>query len=273
MRIIKSTIVYVLAIVWLLVTGYPFVFIAQSSMKTMMEYFTSSVWALPEQFSLANYVEIIQAGFHNYFFNSIIVTTASVFLVMLTASMAEYAISRIRFRFSSLFYGLFLAGMMIPMHVTLIPVYNMTRQLGLYNSLAGLVGPYVAFSLPISIFILVGFMQSVPMELEEAAVMDGATRYQIYGKIILPVIRPALSTVAIYNLVHLWNEFVYALVLLSSPSKWVFTLGLWNFRGEYGIDIPLVMAGLVLSVLPLIVAYVFLHDQIIKGMTAGSVKG
>ena len=103
--------------------------------------------------------------------------------------------------------------------------------------------------------------------------MDGATRYQIYGKIILPVIRPALSTVAIYNLVHLWNEFVYALVLLSSPSKWVLTLGLWNFRGEYGIDIPLVMAGLVLSVLPLIVAYVFLHDQIIKGMTAGSVKG
>ena len=103
--------------------------------------------------------------------------------------------------------------------------------------------------------------------------VDGANRYQIYWHVILPVIKPAISTVVIYNMVMLWNEFVYALVLLSSPSKWILTLGLWNFRGEYGIHIPLVMAGLVLSVLPLIIAYVFFHEQIIKGMTAGSVKG
>lgn len=238
-----------------------------------MEYFTTSVWALPQKFHFANYLQIIQAGFLKYFLNSVIVSLVAVFLVVLTSSMAAYAISRIRFRFSKAIYGLFLAGMMIPMHVTLIPVYTMTRRLGLYDSLSGLVGPYVAFSLPISIFILVGFIQDIPLELEEAAVMDGANRYQIYGLVVLPVIKPALSTVMIYNMVMLWNEFVYALVLLSSPSKWVLTLGLWNFRGEYGIDIPLVMAGLVLSVLPLIIAYVFLHEQIIKGMTAGSVKG
>lgn len=273
MRIIGSTIKYILALAWLFVTGYPFVFIFQSSMKGMMEYFTTSVWSLPSQFQFGNYIQILQAGFHRYFFNSLFVTTIAVFLVALSASMAANAIARIPFRFSRAVYSLFLAGMMIPMHVTLIPVYNMTRQLGMYDSLAGLIGPYVASSLPVSIFIFVGFIQDIPIELEEAALVDGANRYQIYAHVILPVIKPAISTVVIYNMVMLWNEFVYALVLLSSPAKWILTLGLWNFRGEYGIDIPLVMAGLVLSVLPLIIAYVFFHEQIIKGMTAGSVKG
>src|SRR5690554_5764988 len=273
MRTVQNTVKYILALFWLFVTGFPLFFIFMSSLKGMMEYFTSSVWALPEEFQFGNYLQVFQAGFHKYFFNSLIVTSIVVFIVAISASMAANAIARFRFRYSNLVYSLFLAGMMIPMHITLIPVYNMTRQLGLYDSLAGLIGPYVSYSLPVSIFIFVGFIKEIPIELEEAAVVDGANRYQIYWHVILPVIKPAISTVVIYNMVMLWNEFVYALVLLSSPSKWILTLGLWNFRGEYGIHIPLVMAGLVLSVLSLIIAYVFFHEQIIKGMTAGSVKG
>ena len=273
MRILQNIVKYALALFWLFVTGFPFAFIFLSSMKGMMEYFTTSVWALPQQFQFGNYVQVIQAGFHSYFLNSLIVTFVDVFIVAMSASMAANVIARFMFKFGKWVYTLFLAGMMIPIHVTLIPVYNMTRHLGLYDSLAGLVGPYVAYSLPVSIFIFVGFIQDVPVELEEAALVDGANRYQIYWHVILPVIKPAISTVVIYNMVMLWNEFIYALVLLSSPSKWILTLGLWNFRGEYGIHFPLVMAGLVLSVLPLIIAYVFFHEQIIKGMTAGSVKG
>jgi len=272
-RVIGTILKYILALFWLFVTGFPFAFIFMSSLKGMMEYFTSSIWALPEQFQFGNYAQVLQAGFHRYFFNSLLVTSVAVFIVVISASMAANAIARFKFRWGGAVYALFLAGMMIPIHVTLIPVYNMTRQLGMYDSLLGLIGPYVAYSLPVSIFIFVGFIKEIPIELEEAAVVDGANRYQIYWHVILPVIKPAISTVAIYNMVMLWNEFIYALVLLSSPAKWILTLGLWNFRGEYGIHVPLVMAGLVLSVLPLIIAYIFFHEQIIKGMTAGSVKG
>ena len=264
MRILQNIVKYALALFWLFVTGFPFAFIFLSSMKGMMEYFTTSVWALPQQFQFGNYVQVIQAGFHRYFINSLIVTIVAVFNVAMSASMAANVIARFKFKFGKWVYTLFLAGMMIPIHVTLIPVYNMTRHLGLYDSLAGLVGPYVAYSLPVSIFIFVGFIQDVPVELEEAALVDGANRYQIYWHVIARDQAGHLHC-GDHNMVMLWNEFIYAPGAPFQPSKWILTLGLWEFRGEYGIHFPLVMAGLVLSVLPLIIAYVFFHEQIIKG--------
>ncbi|PUU94957.1 carbohydrate ABC transporter permease [Halanaerobium sp.] len=266
-------IVVLLAGIWLLITLYPFIFMLQTSMKTNMEYFTSSVWAFPENISLDNYLTAMNSGFIRFYLNSLFVTISSLVIIIISASMAAYMIAKIDFKLSNSVFSFFLAGMMIPIHITLIPVYKMTQTMGLYDKLTGLIGPYVAFSLPISIFILTGFIAEIPRELEEAAYIDGANIFQIFTKIIFPLIKPAVSTVAIYNLVLLWNEFIYALVLISNPDKWNLTLGLWNFQGQYGTNVPMVMTGVMLSVLPLLLFYIFLQEKVIKGMTAGAVKG
>ncbi len=272
-RGIKQACLYLFAAVWFVISFYPFIFMINTSLKGRMEFLIKPVWAFPEQFLYTNYVRVIEGGFFRFFFNSVSVSVISVVVIILVSSLASYVISRVRFRFSTLVYGLFVAGMMIPIHITLIPVYNLTRALGIYDSLAALVGPYVAFSLPISVFVLVGFMRDIPLELEEAAVMDGASRLRIYTKVVMPLSKPALSTVAIYSFILLWNEFIYALVLLTSKKNWNLTMGLWNFQGQYSIDIPLIMATLTLAALPLIMIYFFLQEQVIKGMTTGALKG
>lgn len=272
-RGIKQACLYLFAAVWFVISFYPFIFMINTSLKGRMEFLIKPVWAFPEQFLYTNYVRVIEGGFFRFFFNSVSVSVLSVAIIILVSSLASYVISRVRFRFSALVYGLFVAGMMIPIHITLIPVYNLTRALGIYDSLAALVGPYVAFSLPISVFVLVGFMRDIPLELEEAAVMDGASRLRIYTKVVMPLSKPALSTVAIYSFILLWNEFIYALVLLTSKKNWNLTMGLWNFQGQYSIDIPLIMATLTLAALPLILIYFFLQEQVIKGMTTGALKG
>ncbi|MEC9490211.1 MAG: carbohydrate ABC transporter permease [Halanaerobiales bacterium] len=270
---IKQLVIYLFLLVWLVITGYPLVFLVQNSFKIRMEFFRNPVWALPEQFTLQNYIDVMESGFYIYFINSIIVCFISVAIIILVSALASYAISRIDFKFNKLVYILFLAGMMIPIHSTLIPIYKITLSMGLYDRLSALIGPYVAFSLPISIFILTGFISDIPYELEEAAIIDGASRFRIFKDIILPLVKPAVATVAIYNLTLLWNQFAYALVLTSSPSKRILTLGLFEFQGQHGINIPLTLTALFLSVLPLIILYVFLQEHIIKGMTAGALKG
>ncbi|WP_076545534.1 MULTISPECIES: carbohydrate ABC transporter permease [Halanaerobium] len=270
---LKQLVIYIFLSVWLLITGYPLVFLVQNSFKIRMEFFRNPVWSLPEKFTWQNYIEVMKSGFYIYFINSIIVCFISVAIIIIVSALASYAISRIDFKFNKIVYILFLAGMMIPIHSTLIPIYKITLSMGLYDKLSALIGPYVAFSLPISVFILTGFINDIPYELEEAAIIDGASRFRIFRDIILPLVKPAIATVAIYNLTLLWNQFAYALVLTSSPSKRILTLGLFEFQGQHGINIPLTLTALFLSVLPLILLYVFLQEHIIKGMTAGALKG
>lgn len=270
---IKQLVIYFFLSIWLLITGYPLVFLVQNSFKIRMEFFRNPVWSLPETFTLQNYIDVMESGFYIYFINSIIVCFISVAIIIIVSALASYAIARIDFKFNKLIYILFLAGMMIPIHSTLIPIYKITLSMGLYDKLSSLIGPYVAFSLPISVFILTGFINDIPYELEEAAIIDGASRFKIFQAIILPLIKPAIATVTIYNLTLLWNQFAYALVLTSSPSKRILTLGLFEFQGQHGINIPLTLTALFLSVLPLILLYLFLQEHIIKGMTAGALKG
>jgi raffinose/stachyose/melibiose transport system permease protein len=270
---LKQLVIYLFLLIWLLITGYPLVFLVQNSFKIRMEFFRNPVWSLPENFTFQNYIEVMESGFYIYFINSLIVCFISVAIIIIVSALASYAISRIDFKFNKIVYILFLAGMMIPIHSTLIPIYKLTLSMGLYDRLSALIGPYVAFSLPISVFILTGFINDIPYELEEAAIIDGASRFRIFRDIILPLVKPAIATVAIYNLTLLWNQFAYALVLTSSPSKRILTLGLFEFQGQHGINIPLTLTALFLSVLPLILLYVFLQEHIIKGMTAGALKG
>lgn len=263
----------VLGLIWLAVTTVPFLFMVMTSLKTQQESFSSSVWTLPEAFNLSNYVDVLSGSFLTYLKNSVMVVAISVLLVMLIASMAAYAFARIRFRFNEALFGLIVAGMIVPIHITLVPIYLMTRQMGLYDSPFALIGPYVATSLPISVFILTEFMRQIPKELEEAARLDGCGPFTIYFKIFLPLSGPGLSTVAIYNGIMMWNEFIFAYVLTSSTSNRTLPMAVWDFQGQYASNIPAILAVVTLTSLPLIVAYAFGQEKIVNGMMAGSLKG
>ena len=263
----------VLGLLWLAVTTLPFIFMVLTSLKTQQETFTGAVWALPERFNLGNYADVLSGNFLVYLRNSVMVVTLSVALILLIASMAAYAFARLRFSFDGPLFGLVVAGMVVPIHITLVPIYLMTRDMGLYDTPFALVGPYVATSLPVSIFILTEFMRQIPKELEEAALLDGCGPFVIFGRIFLPLSGPGLSTVAIYNAIMLWNEFIFAYVLTSSTNNRTLPLAVWDYQGQYTANIPAILAVVTLTSLPLIVAYAFGQERIVKGMMAGSLKG
>jgi raffinose/stachyose/melibiose transport system permease protein len=269
----RNLLVFGLALFWFLVAGLPFFFMAQTGLKEQFEVLTRSVWALPQNPSMANYAQVLAGRFLRFLGNSTFVVIISVFLILLISSMASYVFARINFRFSRVLFSLIMAGLIVPIHVTLIPVYLLTIRTGLYDSLWALVGPYVAFNIPVSVFILTEFMKQIPKELEDAARIDGSSPMGIFFRIILPLSTPGLATLAIYNAVTLWNEFVFAFVLTSSTNSRTLPLAIWEYQGEYTAHIPLIMSVLTLSTLPLIGAYLLAQEKLVKGIMAGAVKG
>ncbi|MGY2050320.1 carbohydrate ABC transporter permease [Methylobacterium sp. JK268] len=262
-----------LALAWLGVTTLPFGFAVLTSLKTAEETNTAPAWALPAGLNLANYAAALSGGFLTYLRNSLLVVSLSVALILVIASMAAFALARLRLRLEGALLGLIVAGMIVPVHVTLVPVYLLTRDLGLYDTPLALIGPYVATSLPVSVVILTEFMRQIPRELEEAARMDGCGPFGIYLRVVLPLSGPGLATVAIYDAIALWNEFIFAYVLTSSPRNRTLPLAVWDFQSQYSADIPSVLAVVTLTSLPLIAVYAVGQERIIKGMMAGSLKG
>ncbi|SCK15286.1 carbohydrate ABC transporter membrane protein 2, CUT1 family [Variovorax sp. HW608] len=265
--------IWALALAWLSVTLLPLAFVVFTSLKSQQDTFDSPVWALPSHLDWSHYVAVLQSGFFTYLRNSLFVVGVSVVLIVIVAAMAAYALSRLKFRFNKALFGLIVAAMIVPLHITLVPIYLMTRGLGLYDTPFALIGPYVATSLPVSVFILAEFMRQIPRELEEAAELDGCGPFTIFFKLFLPLSGPGIATVAIYNGIHLWNEFIFAYVLTSSPGNRTLPLALWDFQGEFSSNIPAMLAVVTLTSLPLIVAYAFGQERIVKGMMAGSLKG
>lgn len=276
--IIKKRICWIIAfffaIFWLLVTFIPFLFMVLNSLKEQFEMLTSGVFTLPKNPSIQNYIAVLNGGFWGYFGRSVIVVAISLALLLFIASCASYPLSRMQFKGRSVCYALIIACMSIPMHVTLIPVFKMATKTGLYDTIWALPGPYVAFALAISVFILTGFMEaSIPKEIEEAAEIDGCGKYRTFFSIILPLSVPGLSTLGIYNGVNFWNEFSFVKTLTQSVSAQTLPMAMNNFKGEHSLDIPLMLSVLTLAVLPMIVLFIILQDKLVKGMTAGAVKG
>jgi raffinose/stachyose/melibiose transport system permease protein len=269
----RNLMVLALALFWFLVAGLPFFFMVQTGFKEQFELMTRSVWALPHDPTLANFTTVLDSKFFRFLANSTFVVTLSVCLILLISSMASYVFARIRFRFSRVLFGLIMAGLVVPIHVTLIPVYLLTIKTGLYDSLWALVGPYVAFNIPVSVFILTEFMKQIPRELEDAARIDGSSPIGAFFRIILPLTTPGLATLAIFNAVTLWNEFVFAFVLVSSTNNRTLPLAIWEYQGQYAANIPLIMSVLTLSAIPLIIAYLLGQERLVKGIMAGAIKG
>lgn len=273
----KSRIAWGIAIlfacIWLVITLVPFFFMIMNSFRKQFDMLAQGVFHFPDPWYFENYVEVATNGFFGYFFRSVIVVAVSLLLMLIIAACAAYPLSRMKFKMRGLIYAGIVAMMSIPMHVTLIPIFKMTTKMGLYDSLRSLIGPYVTFALPMSVFILTAFMMTIPKEVEESAEIDGCNKYRNFFSIILPLSKSGLSTLAIYNGVSMWNEFAFANTLLQTPAHKTLPLALGQFKGEHAMDIPIILSVLVLSVLPMIILFIVFQDKLVKGMMAGAVKG
>lgn len=251
---------------------YPLLVMVLSSFKTNAELFNSP-FALPESFALTNAARVwSDTNFVRYLGNSAIVTASSVLLILVVGTMAAYAIARYPFRLSAAVFLFFLSGLMVPLKLAIIPLFIQLDALGLIDTRPGLVLVYVAMGLPSAIFILTGFLRTLPSELEEAARMEGASELRIMLAVMLPLARPALVIAAIQNAVPIWNDFFFPLVFITTERLKTLPQGLTVFMGEYNTDWGVLFAGLSLASLPIIAVYVVLSRQFIEGLTQGAVK-
>ena len=253
--------------------GYPLFWLVTGVFKTNREIFLNP-WALPSSLNLSNIQKVLQRGaVERFYLNSILITALSLFLIVAVSSLAAYILARGKFRGRRLLFWGFVSGMMIPPHVCLIPLYIMFRRLGLLNTLSALVLVYTSFAIPISVFILKGFFEEIPIELEEAATVDGCGPLRLYWQIMMPLVRPAIATVVIYNAVAIWNEFTFAITFIREQARQPIPAGVYTFSTEYGFDISLVLTVLTLTALPLLVFYFVFQKRMIKGMSEGALKG
>ena len=206
-------------------------------------------------------------------FNSLRTTFISILLIVTCGFIVGYIISRIKFKLNRVIYVMFLMGMLIPIHSLLVPVYIVFKNFGLTDKWYTLIIPYVAFGLPIAIFLVEGFVKGIPVALEEAAAIDGSSFSRTLFSIILPVTKPILTTIAIIQTFACWNEFSFALVLISNTKFQTVPLAMTQFTGQFASDYPKIMAAMLLTMSPILVLYFVFSKQIIKGMVAGAVKG
>ncbi|MGD6941242.1 carbohydrate ABC transporter permease [Cytobacillus gottheilii] len=253
---------------------YPLIWLVFFSLKSNQEVFGMSPFALPQDPQWGNYIKAWTSGnIGLYFFNSVWITIVSVALTIILASLVTFAVTRMHWKLSGPVLGLFLVAYMIPLHSTLIPLFNMYNSTNLIDNPVSIVLSYTAFNLPLTIMILLGFYKTFPREIEEAAVMDGCSVHRIFFQITLPMTVPVLSTTAIINMIYNWNEFVFVNTFISSDNFKTLTVGINNFVGQYLTDWGAIGATLVISIIPILLAFLFLSDKIVEGMAAGSVKG
>ncbi|BAS28294.1 carbohydrate ABC transporter permease [Limnochorda pilosa] len=252
---------------------YPLVLMVFTAFKSTREIFMDP-FGLPSGWSLKPFLDVWgRARFSVYFRNSVLVTSLSTVVVLACSSLSAYALARYRFRFNGMLYLFFLAGIMIPIRLGVLPLFLLMRDLHLLNTHASLVLTYAASGMPMSVFLLAGFFRTLPKELEYAARIDGCTEFQTFYRVMLPLVRPGLATVTIVNFVPWWNDFFFPLLFIQSDHLKTIPLGMTVFFGQYMTDWGLLFAGMLIASLPLLVVYLVMSRQFIAGLTAGAVKG
>lgn len=258
---------------WGLLVLLPLAWLVLSSLKTQQE-LTFNVWGLPEKFLFSNYAVAWQRGhLGRFMFNSIITTAVSIIVSVACATTIAYALSRFKFKLNRFFYYLVIAGMMIPIHSAVIPLYVTAMKLDMMNSRVALGLIYAAFRIPISVFILESFMISIPKELEECAIIDGCSYPAIFRHVILPLSRDGILTITVLTSLTSWNELLVSMLMLGRPEVKTLPIGVMGFIAEFASQYALLCAGLVIASVPNILFYMLLQEKIVKGMTIGAVKG
>lgn len=260
-------------IVWCVIVLFPLWVMAAGSFKDRLSIY-SNPFGLPAKWHFSNYTAILRDGdFINYFKNSFIAVLSSLALVLIFGSLASYALASWRGKVSHAIFMFIIAGMMLPIKIASIKLLEMMRQLGLLNTVISLIPIYTSMGLPIAVFVLTEFIREIPRELTEAGLMDGATRFVIFRSIVLPLIKPSLATVGIYNLVPFWNDLWFPLIFITDDKAKTLLLGVTRLFGQYQTDWSKVLAVLTLSAIPVIALYLAMSRQFIAGLTAGAVKG
>ncbi|MET8154606.1 carbohydrate ABC transporter permease [Actinoplanes sp. NPDC049668] len=256
---------------WLLVVMLPIYWIVITSFKTRANYYAQNPLVPPADPTLDNYRQVIESDFARYFTNSLVVTAGATLPAVLISFMAAYAIVRggAGSRFLRSVNGLFLMGLAIPLQAVVIPIYLIIIRMQMYDTLMAIILPSIAFAIPLSVLVLANFIRDVPKELFESMRMDGASEWGTLWRLAFPLTRPALVTVTIYQGLGVWNGFILPLILTQSPDQRTLPLGLWSFQGQYGVNVPAVLASVVLTTLPILICYAVGRRQLLSGLTAG----
>jgi len=267
-----QVLVFAVLIIWALVNLVPIGIMLLSGFKTTAEIFTNP-FGLPEKWSLATYIKAWKgAKFAIYFRNSVIVSVVSIALILFVSSMASYVLARFSFPGRRLIYLYILAGLVLPVRLAIIPIFLLIRTIGLQDTLIGLLIVYTAGGISFSTFLLTNFFRNIPVDLEDSARIDGAGVFRIYWQINLPLLRPALATVAIFNFINVWNDFFFPLIFINTRTKKTIPLGIQSFFGEYSIQWDMLFAGLNIAIIPMIIFFLILSRQFISGLTEGAIK-
>lgn len=269
---INRVLAYALFLVLSIITVYPLIWIATNSLKTDLQLFERS-WSLPEQLHWENYSLAWEYGIAKYFLNSILVTVVSVLLVVTISMMAAYALSRFNFRGQRLMLFFILAGLMLAPEVALIPLFRILTALNLYNTYWAMILPNVAFGIPFTTFLIRSYMLGLPKDYEEAAIIDGASAWGVFWSIVVPLCRPIIASAMLLDAMRVWNEFMFALVFIIDDGLKTVPLGLMTFSGALREQNTVIMAGVIMSAIPMILLFLLTQRQFIRGLAVGGVKG
>lgn len=272
---VSNIVVRIVLYLYSIIVLFPMIWTVYTSFKSSKEFY-GNPWALPKELNFKNYVTAFnKANMGTYFINSIIIVAISLVLILAISLLAAYAIARFNCRATRFFNNLFMGGLFVPSTLILIPLFLLLNQMYLLDKYTGLIIIYVAFSLSFSIFVMVGFLKSIPKDYEEAAYLDGCSYFGALMKVMVPMAKPTIITVAIFNFISLWNEYIFALVVIASDSKKTLPVGLANLSQvqKYSTDWGTLFAGLVIVMVPTIIFYAVLQKKLIAGLNVGGLKG
>lgn len=269
----RFTPIHILLVIFAVIQLFPLYFMITLSLKGNKEIFGENMIGLPKVWEFSNYKTALTNGnMLLYFTNSILVTGLTIVLTLLCAVMASYALQRMIWRGKEKMNGFFMLGLTVPIHASILPIFLILRNLKMLNSYQALILPYAAFSLAMAILICNGFISGIPRELEESACIDGCNVYGIFVKIIIPLMKPAFSTVAIFVYLQAWNELMFAVIFISEEKYRTLTVGIQTLSSAYTTDWGAIGAALVVATFPTILLYFFMSKKIQESMVAGAIK-
>ncbi len=274
MKQTKRVIIRILLAVFAAIQLYPLVWLIFFSFKDNNEIFGGNVAGIPKIWRVENYIKAFrEANVLSYLKNSVFVTAGTIMLVLFLSVTSAYAIQRMYWKGKGMALKFILLGMMVPIHAALLPLFMVLKNFHLLNTYWGLIIPYVAFGLPMGVYITCGFLADIPKEMEEAAVVDGCGIYRMFLTVIMPLVKPALATVSIFTYISTWNELMFAVTFINKEKFKTLTVGIMSMVGSYVTNWGQIGAGLVIATIPTIIIYILLSEQVQDSIIVGAVKG
>lgn len=269
---IQAIILFIVSLGLFFLYFFPFILVLINSFKERIDIVTNPL-ALPSKLSFHNYIDAFETmNFMPALWNSLLITVLSVILILLFSSLLAYFLVRWKWKMNGIIFMLLIASMIIPFQALMIPFVSIFGSIGILNSKWMLIFCYLGFGLSLATFMYHGFIKQIPVELEEAAIIDGASKFQVFSKVVLPMLKPITSTIAILDVLWIWNDFLLPSLVLVDEGSRTIPLSTFYFFGQYTSNYGAAMAGLILAIIPVVIFFIILQKQIIKGVIDGAIK-